>query len=95
MLKKVVLRTGGTVDIPPLAIPVKPDPSPMNLAKIVDADIVVKNPKLVEIEFAEILQAVTRLVLTVFALISAGTEKEAPPPPGTLVKEEPSPTNLA
>jgi hypothetical protein len=27
-----VLRIGGTVDIPPLGIPVKPDPSPTNLA---------------------------------------------------------------
>ena len=32
VLKKVVLRTGGTIDIPPLASPVKPDPSPTNLA---------------------------------------------------------------
>ena len=31
VLKKVVLRTGGTVDMPPLGIPVKPDPSPTNL----------------------------------------------------------------
>ena len=28
VLKKVVLRTGGTIDIPPLARPVNPDPSP-------------------------------------------------------------------
>jgi len=32
VLKKVVLRTGGTIDIPPLGRPVKPDPSPINLA---------------------------------------------------------------
>ena len=32
VLKKVVLRTGGTTAIPPLAIPVRPDPSPINLA---------------------------------------------------------------
>ena len=32
VLKNVVLRTGGTVDIPPLGSPVKPDPSPTNLA---------------------------------------------------------------
>ena len=31
VLKKVVLRIGGTIDIPPLGIPVKPDPSPINL----------------------------------------------------------------
>ena len=54
-----------------------------------------KNPKLVEIEFVEILHAVTRFVLTVLALINAGIEKEPPPPPGTLVNKEPSPTNLA
>ena len=44
MLKNVVLRTGGTIDIPPLGIPVKPDPSPTNLAKIVPAEIVEKKP---------------------------------------------------
>ena len=32
VLRRVVLRTGGTIDIPPLGIPVKPDPSPTNLA---------------------------------------------------------------
>ena len=31
VLKKVVLRIGGTIDIPPLATPVRPDPSPINL----------------------------------------------------------------
>ena len=44
MLKKVVLRTGGTIDMPPVTIPVRPDPSPTNLAKIVPAEIVEKNP---------------------------------------------------
>ena len=43
----------------------------------------------------EILQAVTKFVLTVLALITAGIEKEPPPPPGTLVNPDPSPTNLA
>ena len=76
-------------------IAVNSDPSPTNLAKIVPAEIVVKNPKFVEIEFAEILHAVTKFVLTVLALIIAGIEKEAPPPPGTLVNDDPSPTNLA
>ena len=42
----------------------------------------------------EILQAVRKLVLTVLALITAGIEK-APPPPDTLVRPDPSPTNLA
>jgi hypothetical protein len=32
VLRRVVLRIGGTVDIPPLGIPVKPDQSPTNLA---------------------------------------------------------------
>ena len=52
-----------------------------------------KNPVLVEIEFVEILQAVIKFVLTVFALITAGIAK--PPPPGTFVNPDPSPTNLA
>jgi hypothetical protein len=43
----------------------------------------------------EILHAVRKLVLTVLALITAGIEKEPPPPPGTLVRPDPSPTNLA
>ena len=32
VLRRVVLRIGGIIDTPPLAIPVKPDPSPTNLA---------------------------------------------------------------
>ena len=43
----------------------------------------------------EILQAVTRFVLTVLALINAGIEKEPPPTAVTLVNPDPSPTNLA
>ena len=43
----------------------------------------------------EILQAVMKFVLIVFALITAGIEKAVPPVPGTLHKPEPSPTNLA
>ena len=31
VLRRVVLRTAGTIDIPPLATPVRPDPSPINL----------------------------------------------------------------
>jgi len=62
---------------------------------MVAAEIVVKNPVLVEIELVEILQAVTRFVLTVFALINSGNENDPPPPPpGTLVNKEPSPMNL-
>ena len=44
VLSKVVLRIGGTIDIPPLAIPVKPDPSPTKRPKILPAEIVEKNP---------------------------------------------------
>ena len=44
VLSKVVLRTGGTIDVPPLAIPVKPDPSPTKRPKILPAEIVEKNP---------------------------------------------------
>ena len=112
---------------PPPGTFVNPDPSPINLAKMVPAEIVEKNPLVVEIEFVktspiviypvvppicrvltvndeikprivdievvEILQAVIKLVLSLLALITAGTAK--PPPPGTFVNKEPSPTNLA
>ena len=80
---------------PVFGIAVNKDPSPTNLAKIVPAEIVEKNPYVVDIELAEILEAVKKLVLTVFALITAGIAKLPPPPPGTFVREEPSPTNLA
>ena len=43
VLNRVVLRIGGKADIP-LVMPVRPDPSPMNLPKIVPAEIVEKNP---------------------------------------------------
>ena len=46
VLRRVVLRIGGTIDMPPPPplIPVRPDPSPTNLAKIVPAEIVEKKP---------------------------------------------------
>jgi hypothetical protein len=44
VLKNNVLRTGGIIDIPPLAMPVNPDPSPTKRPKIVPAEIVEKNP---------------------------------------------------
>ena len=50
---------------------------------------------MVDNELTEILEAVIKLVLTVFALIIGGIAKVVPPPPGTFVREEPSPTNLA
>ena len=51
-------------------------------------------PAFVEIAAAEILEAVRRLVLRVLVLTSTGIEKE-PPAPATLVRPDPSPTNLA
>jgi len=90
-----LITAGIEKEPPPPGTLVNSDPSPINLARIVPAEIVVKNPILVDIEFAEILQAVTRFVLTVLALITAGIAKEPPPPPGTLVNSDPSPTNLA
>ena len=58
VLKKVVLRIGGIIDEPPLAIPVNPDPSPTNLPKILPAEIVEKIPKLVDSITVEIPVAV-------------------------------------
>ena len=74
VLKKVVLRTAGTIDIPP-AIPVRPDPSPTKRPKILPLEMVEKNPKLVDIVVADIfkattLAAVTRTVLSEPAIIS-------------------------
>jgi hypothetical protein len=96
VLNLLALITAGIEkEPPPPGTFVNKDPSPMNLAKIVPAEIVEKNPRFVEIEFVEILEAVTRFVLTVFALMTAGIEKEPPPPPpGTLVNPDPSPINL-
>jgi hypothetical protein len=51
-------------------------------------EIVEKNPKLVDIEIAEILEADKKPVLRVFVLRTAGTEK------ATLVSSEPSPICL-
>ena len=61
VLSRVVLRIGGTIDIPPLTtIPVRPEPSPTNLPKIVPAEIVEKKPKLVDIVPADRLEIVKR-----------------------------------
>ena len=53
-----MLRTGGTIDIPP--IPVKPDPSPTKRPNIVPAEIVEKKPNEVDIVIAEILDTARR-----------------------------------
>jgi hypothetical protein len=73
VLRRVVLRTGGTIDIPPLppVIPVRPDPSPTNLPYTVPAEIVEKNPKFVDIVVAEILTATKFPVITKIVLIDA------------------------
>ena len=59
VLKKVVLRTGGTTDTP-VGIPVRPDPSPTKRPKILPVEMVEKNPKLVDIVTAEILDTARR-----------------------------------
>ena len=43
VLRRVVLRTGGTIDIPP-TIPVNKDPSPTKRPKILPVEMVEKNP---------------------------------------------------
>ena len=43
VLSKVVLKTGGTIDMPPTR-PVNKDPSPTKRPNIVPAEIVEKNP---------------------------------------------------
>ena len=59
VLKNVVLRTGGTIDMPPLpVIPVKPDPSPTKRPYTVPAEIVEKNPWLVDIRVVDIFRAI-------------------------------------
>ena len=60
MLKNVVLKTGGTIEIPPLAIPVRADPSPTKRPNIVPAEIVEKKPNEVDIDTAEILDTARR-----------------------------------
>ena len=68
MLKNVVLKTGGIIDNPPLAIPVNPDPSPTNLPKILPAEIVEKMPKLVDSITVEIPVAVMEPVFIINVL---------------------------
>ena len=61
VLKRVVLRTGGTKDIPPPAvIPVSKDPSPTKRPNTVPAEIVEKKPNEVDIVTAEILETARR-----------------------------------
>jgi len=68
VLKNVVLRTGGTIDMPPLAIPVKPDPSPINLPYMLPVDIVEKNPYDVESRTVDIPNALMDPALTINVL---------------------------
>ena len=62
VLKRVVLRIGGTNDIPPPAptIPVNNDPSPTKRPNTVPAEIVEKKPNEVDIVTAEILDTARR-----------------------------------
>ena len=69
VLNKVVLRIGGNADIP-LAIPVRPEPSPMNFPYIFPAEIVEKNPKLVDIPVALIEPVLIIIVLSDVVTIS-------------------------
>ena len=61
VLRRVVLRIGGTIDIPPPPLmPVRPDPSPTKRPNIVPAEIVEKKPNEVDILTAEILDTARR-----------------------------------
>ena len=60
VLRRVVLRIGGTIDIPPPVIPVSPDPSPTKRPKTLPAEIVEKKPNEVDILTAEILDTARR-----------------------------------
>jgi len=61
VLRRVVLRIGGTIDIPPPPLmPVRPDPSPTKRPNKVPAEIVEKNPNEVDIVTAEILDTARR-----------------------------------
>ena len=61
VLSKVVLKMGGTIDIPPLAaIHVSPEPSPTKRPNTLPAEIVEKKPNEVDIDTAEILDTARR-----------------------------------
>ena len=71
VLRRVVLRTGGKeVMPPPLIIPVRPEPSPTNLPYILPAEIVEKNPKVVDIPVALIEPVLIIIVLSDVVTIS-------------------------
>ena len=76
------------VNVLVVVIPVKPEPSPTCLPNTVPVEIVEKNPKLVDIDMAEILEADRNPVLRVFVLRTEGTEN------AILVSSEPSPICL-
>ena len=92
-----MLKTGGTIDIPP--IPVKPDPSPTKRPKTVPAEIVEKKPNEVDIVTAEILDTARRkftalltvIIFAVFVVPVLLTVVSAVVT-GRLVSKEPSPT---
>jgi hypothetical protein len=94
VLSKVVLKTGGIKEIPPLAptIPVSKDPSPEKRPNTFPAEIVEKKPKLVDITPTEILRAVKSPVLSKVVLKTGGTKDIPPLPPTIPVSKDPSPT---
>jgi hypothetical protein len=75
---------------PVLGIAVSREPSPINLPKIDPDEIVEKNPKLVDIVIAEILEADRNPVLRKLVLRMGG--KLVNPAAGRPVRSEPSPT---
>ena len=70
VLSKVVLKMGGTIDIPPLAaIPVSKDPSPIKRPNTVPAEIVEKKPNEVDIDTAEILDTARRKLVVLLTVV--------------------------
>ena len=78
----------STVGVPATGKFVRSEPSPICLPNTVPVEIVEKNPKLVDIVKAEILEADRNPVLSVLVLRIGGTEN------ATLVISEPSPICL-
>ena len=67
------------------------EPSPINFPYTVPAEIVEKNPKVVEIEYVEILLAVNKPVLSNVVLRTGGIIAIPPVAPTIPVRPDPSP----
>ena len=78
-----------TIETPPTFV--KPPPSPINFPNTVPAEIVEKNPKVVEIEYVEILLAVNKPVLSNVVLRTGGIIAIPPVAPTIPVRPDPSP----